>query len=287
MGEHHTTEPSLKSKSVPRPRGRPPSGKASQATSVQALDRALGLLEILASSTGLTLTDVAHRADMAPSTTHRLLSTLQTRRFVDLDSETGLWVVGLTAFQVGNGFIRNRKFVTMGRSIMRALMEDCGETVNLGFEDDGDVVFISQFESLAPMRAFFTPGRRGPIHASGIGKALMATWPAARVRRTIKTKGLKRFTENTMTEPDQVIGDLARIRSRGWSIDDQEHTLGMRCVASTIVNEYGEAIAGLSISGPTVRLPDAALAKVGPKVKSAADDITASIGGVVQSPSET
>lgn len=279
------TEVTSKPATVSRPRGRPPGGKSSQSTSVQSLDRALGLLEILAASNGLTLTDLALKAAMAPSTTHRLLSTLQARRFVDLDPETGHWIVGLTAFQTGNAFIRNRNFITMGRSIMRALMEQCGETVNLGIEDDGEIVFISQFESHAPMRAVFRPGRRGPIHASGIGKALMATWPASRVSRTLKIKGLERFTDNTMTDAKQVFDDLANIRSRGWSVDDQEHTLGMRCVASPIYNEYGEAIAGLSISGPTVRLPDHALAKVGPEVKRAADEITASIGGLA--PSET
>jgi IclR family acetate operon transcriptional repressor len=237
-------------------------------------------MEILAASNGLTLTDVAHKAQMAPSTTHRLLTTLQTRRFVDLDPETGRWVVGLTAFQVGNAFIRNRNFITMGRSVMRALMETSGETVNLGIEDDGEVVFISQFESQAPMRAVFRPGRRGPIHASGIGKALMATWPDARVRQTLEEKGQEHFTGNTITDLDVLFSDLEKIRARGWSIDDQEQTIGMRCVASPIYNEYGEAVAGLSISGPSIRLPDLALNAVGPDVKKAADEITKSIGGV-------
>ncbi|MEM7446014.1 MAG: HTH-type transcriptional regulator BhcR [Pseudomonadota bacterium] len=264
-----------------RPRGRPPLHKNSQPSSVQALDRALSLLDILAASDGLTLTDLSNLAGMAPSTTHRLLSTLQNRGFVSLDPENSLWTVGLTAFQVGNAFTRNRNFVTMGRPIMRELMERTGETVNLGIEDNGQVVFVSQFESPETMRAFFRAGRRGPIHASGIGKAIMSAWPVERAERVLDKTNLQRFTDNTMTQVSELIADLAEVRSRGWSVDNEEHVLGMRCLAAPIFDEYGEAVAGLSISGPTVRLTDRALAQVGPDVKRSADAITVSIGGIV------
>lgn len=264
---------------MPRPRGRPPIGKAAQTSSVQALDRALGLLEILADNDGLSLTELAQRAEMAPSTAHRLLTTLQARRFVDLDREHTHWFIGVRAFQVGNGFVRNRKLITLGRVIMRALMEKCGETVNLGIVDEGEVVFVSQFESHAPMRAFFRPGRRGPIHASGIGKALMATWPKDIVLQIVQEKGLARFTDKTITKKQALLMQLGKIRKLGWSVDDEEHTLGMRCIAAPVYNDYGEAIAGISISGPTVRLPDKRVAELGPEVRAAADEITRSTGG--------
>ena len=272
--------------SIPRARGRPPSGKTAQSTSVQALDRALGLLEILADNDGLTLTDLAQRAEMAPSTAHRLLTTLQSRRFVELDEEGGRWVVGVQAFQVGNGFVRNRKLITLGRSIMRRLMEQCGETVNLGIVDEGEVVFVSQFESHAPMRAFFRPGKRGPIHASGIGKALMSTWSKEQVHQVLKIKGLKQFTDKTITDQKALFSELKKVRERGWSVDDQEHTLGMRCIAAPIFNEYAEAAAGISISGPSVRLPDETILEFGPEVRRAADEISRSIGGDLSSGSD-
>ncbi|WP_282606397.1 HTH-type transcriptional regulator BhcR [Pelagibius sp. Alg239-R121] len=263
-----------------RPRGRPPSGKTTQTSSVQALDRALGLLELLADEEGLTLSELAQRADMAPSTTHRLLSTLQGRHFVDLDEETSQWQIGVKTFQIGSTFARHRKLVTMGRGIMRALMETCEETVNLAIEDEGDVVFISQFESHSPMRAFFRPGHRGAIHASGIGKALMATWEEGAVRKLVRKKQLVGFTDKTHRDAGSLLADLERIRDRGWSVDDEEHTLGMRCIAAPIFNEYGEAIAGVSVSGPTIRIPDDRVDRIGPEVQHAADRITDSIGGI-------
>lgn len=264
-----------------RGRGRPPSGKAAQPSSVQALDRALHILEIMSEADGLTLTEIANQADMAPSTAHRLLMTLQGRGFVQVDDEMGRWVVGVGAFGVGMAFLRGRKLVTTGRAVMHELMEESGETANLGVEDEGEVVFISQVETHEAIRAFFRPGRRGAIHASGIGKALLAAMPDERVRALIKAKGLKGFTGNTHTDVDSLLADLAEIRARGWSLDNEEATLGMRCIASVIYNEYGEAIAGVSISGPTVRITDERLGELGDLVKRASLDITAAIGGVL------
>lgn len=264
-----------------RGRGRPPSGKAAQPSSVQALDRALHILEIVAEADGLTLTEIANRAGFAPSTAHRLLTTLQGRGFVQTGDELGHWVVGVGAFGVGMSFLRGRKLVTMGRGIMRDLMKSSGETANLGVEDEGEVVFISQVETHEAMRAFFRPGRRGAIHASGIGKALLAAMPDVRVRALVEARGLRGFTASTHADVKSLLADLVEIRARGWSLDNEEHTLGMRCIAAVVYNEYGEAIAGVSISGPTVRITDERLAELGEQVRKASLDITAAIGGTL------
>lgn len=266
---------------APRPRGRPPTGKSAQSSSVQALDRALGLLEILAVDDGLTLTDVAHEAGIAASTAHRLLSTLQARKFVELDTETGHWRIGVNAFQVGNAFLRTRKLVSIGRTIMRDLLDECGETINIGIIDDGEVVFLSQFESHEPMRAFFRPGRRGPIHTSGIGKAIMATWQNNVIAHFLENRDLVKLTDKTIQNTDSLMGDLNKIRARGWSLDDEEQALGMRCIAAPVYNEYGEAVAGLSMSGPTARMTDDRLDGFGQQIRDAALKITQSMGGTI------
>lgn len=263
-----------------RPRGRPPSLKtAQQSGSVQVLDRALALLDVIADEDGLTLSDVAQRAGLAPSTAHRILATLQAHDYAVLDEERGLWRIGVKAFEVGSAFLRSRKVVTMGRTEMRALMERCGETVNLAIEDDGEVVFVSQVESHDPIRAFFRPGTRGAIHASGIGKALLATLADGDVRAILHKRGLKKFTDRTLVDPAALFTELEAIRDRGWAVDDEERTRGMRCVAAPIYNEFGEAIAGVSVSGPAVRMDDNRLGELGPLVKRTADRISRSIGG--------
>jgi IclR family transcriptional regulator, acetate operon repressor len=262
-------------------RGRPRSIKlvSEPAGSVQAIDRGLAVLAIIAASDGLTLTDLAQRAGLAPSTAHRILASLEAHKFVLHDEERGLWLIGVGAFEVGTAFLRNRRLAGIGRVVMYELMEATGETVNLGIEDGGEVVFISQIESHSALRAFFRAGSRAPIHASGVGKTLLAEMPEVRVREILYKRGLAKFTERTLVAPADLFGELAVVRRRGWGVDDEERNLGMRCVAAAIFNEYGEAIAGISVSGPTVRVTPERAQELGPMVKRAAEEITGSIGG--------
>ena len=162
---------------------------------------------------------------------------------------------------------------------MRRLMEETGETANLGIADDGEVVFLSQAETHHPIRAFFPPGERGDMHSSGIGKALLAEMPQRDVERILERKGLTQFTQKTLTSPAALFENLARIRERGWAYDDEERYVGMRCIAAPVRNAFGEAVAGLSISGPAARFSGQIVAELGPKVQRAADTVTKLTGG--------
>jgi IclR family acetate operon transcriptional repressor len=265
-----------------RPRGRPRNTSVTQsANTVQSLERALTLLRFVAAADGLTLTEIAQMAAMAPSTAHRLLVTLEQYGFVDLQPQTGEWSVGVEAFRTGTAFLRRTKVAVMGRGVMRDLMELCGETVNLGIADGDEVVFISQVETHETIRAFFRPGTRSPLHASGIGKALMAYMPRHRIEALVEKNGLTPFTPNTLTEVLGLMQALDEIRELGFAVDNEERTFGMRCIASAIFNEFGEAVAGISISGPSVRMTDDRLAQFVPHVRTAACNITVSIGGVM------
>lgn len=259
-----------------RPRALHPQSKAG---SIQALDRGIVLMRIIAEADGLTLTDLAQRSGIAPSTVHRLLFTLEAHRFVMHDVERGLWLIGVDAFQIGSAFLRNRRLAGIGRQTMRELMEQTKETVNLGIEDDGEVVFISQIESHNTLRAFFRAGSRSLMHASGVGKALLAGMTEQRVKQILYSKGLTRFTDKTLVDPAALFAELQESRHRGWALDDEERTLGMRCVAAPIYNEMGETIAAVSMSGPTVRITPDRIGEFGPMVMRAAAQITASIGG--------
>ena len=259
-------------------RGRKASENAAQ-PSVQVLDRSLNLLSIIADNDGSTLTDLADHTGMAPSTVHRLLTSLANHGMLTHDPESGDWTIGVRAFEIGNAFLRYRKLGTISRPFLKQLMDECGETANVAIEDEGEVVFISQIESHAPMRAFFRPGRRGPIHASGIGKAILSTWSDTNIAQALSGKALTHFTAHTLDTLPALLKDIQQIRSRGWSIDDEEHTLGMRCIAAPVFNEHSEAIAGISVSGPAVRLPKDKVALLGPIIRRTADELTRAMGG--------
>jgi IclR family acetate operon transcriptional repressor len=267
-----------------RTRGRPRSVDPDRAGTVQALDRGLALLAALAREDKATLSELALRAGMAPSTAHRLLTTLAAHRFVAFAEGANEWTVGVEAFRTGSSFLRQTRVVDAARDVMRELVDQTGETANLAVPDGAEVVFVGQIETAHPIRAFFGPGARAQMHASGIGKALLACMTRAEAERLLRRAGLTEFTPRTRTQPSALFEDLAMTRARGWALDDEERTLGMRCVAAAIFNHHGEAVAGVSISGPTARLPPDALGEFGPVVRRAAARVTERIGGVVPAP---
>ncbi|MBL3552058.1 HTH-type transcriptional regulator BhcR [Rhodovulum sulfidophilum] len=269
----------------PRPRGRPRAfhDKTDQNT-VRALDRAMGLLTALSETKGLTLSELAALSNQSPATVYRVLITLQGHDIVELEEEAQRWHVGPGAFRIGSGFLRRTNVAERSRGAMQALMRATGETANLGVEDRDEVLFLTQVETHETIRAFFSPGTRGPMHCSGIGKALLAFLPAARVAAILETQGLPGFTPRSITSETGLHADLDRIRARGYAIDDQERAEGMRCIAAPIFNAHGEPIAGLSVSGPAFRIPLDAADGIGAEVRAAADRVTAATGGI--SPTE-
>jgi IclR family acetate operon transcriptional repressor len=242
--------------------------------------RALNLLQRLAETpSGLSLTDLSYQLGIPTATVHRMLSTFEEQDFVEQDVEQGLWFVGLKAFTVGNAFLGRRDFVASARSHMHSLVEQCGETASLGVIDDGEVVFISQVESPEVMRMIVRLGSRSPIHASGVGKALLAYLPEQRFARILQQRGLMRYTEKTIDNPTQLRDELNHVRQLGYALDDEEHAVGLRCVASAIFDQNGQALAAISLSGPKARVTDARLDELGIAVRQTADEITQALGG--------
>ncbi|TPM21626.1 HTH-type transcriptional regulator BhcR [Mesorhizobium sp. B2-3-5] len=263
-----------------RQRGRPRAFNGpSEANSVQSLDRALRILAIVAEGSGLSLSEISARSGLAASTAYRMLTTLENHGMVEFDTSDQLWSIGVETYRMGAAFLRRRKLVDRARIVMQELMENTGETANLGVAEDDCVVFVSQVETHQAIRAFFRPGTRSPFHASGIGKAVLAHLEPERVGTILRKAGLQRFTDKTLSEIPALAHDLATIKQRGWSVDDEERHPGMRCVAAAIFNEFGEPIGGVSVSGPTVRVTPERLAEIGPMVRNAAAEVTRMIGG--------
>lgn len=262
-----------------RKRGRPKGTMAAQqAQRIQALDRAFDVLEALAAHEGITLTGLAGYLDQSPATMHRVLATLEQRQYAESDRERQEWFVGPQAFRLGSAFLRRTNIVERSRPVMRELMVRSGETSNLGIERDGDILFVSQVETHNTIRAFFPPGTRSPLHASGIGKALLSAFDDERLEAFIRSATFTRFTDKTIANADELRESIRQTRRRGYSFDDEERTIGMRCVAASIANSHGDAVAGISVSGPTIRMPDARIHEIGQWVVKAAAEISSQLG---------
>ena len=147
-----------------------------------------------------------------------------------------------------------------------------------GLADGGDVVFISQVETHESIRAFFPPGTQSPMHASGIGKALLSTFDPQTVARIMRATPMEAFTDKTLTSLAALETELETIRAQGYSFDDEEKTTGMRCVAVPVRDASGLAVAGLSVSGPTSRMTDADIPRIATQVMAAARSLSESLG---------
>jgi IclR family transcriptional regulator, acetate operon repressor len=252
---------------------------------VKSLDKALALLEQIGETDeGLSLSDLSQRAGLPPSTAHRLLTTLERRRFVQFDNASRRWCIGVQAFTVGSAFLPRRDLIRSALPFMRQLMEESGETVNLAVESNGEAVFLAHVESNEMMRASSRPGSRVPLHGSAVGKALLSTMPERDISRILHKHGLRRLTPNTIVSPTELHTILGEVRDRGFAFDNEEHAFGVRCVAGPIFDERGEAVAAISVLGPTARINDARMLDLGGRVRRAAWLITSELGGLVSGP---
>lgn len=256
------------------------SSAAERSGSVQSVDRALSLLEILGQDAeGYRLTDLAARAGLSISTVHRLLTTLEKRQFVQFNQSEGLWHVGRATFQVGSTFAQQRNFVAATLPFLRHLRDVTRETANLGVAIDGRVVFLSQVESREIMRAITRVGGSTPMPNSGMGKALLATFSAADVSSVISTYGMHKLTPNSLTRASDLNSALKRVRSLGYAVDDEEFQLGLRCIAAPVYDNQGEAVCAISVSGLSQRIGEDRFETLGRLIAETARSLTIAIGG--------
>ncbi len=263
-----------------RPRGRPKSlFKESSAGTMQSLDRALNVLTTVAQLERTALSDLSREVDVPTATTHRILTTLQKHGYVSFDEERQEWMIGIEAYRTGASFLKRNSVLETGRPVLRRLMQESGETANLAVPDGAEVVFVGQVETSNPIRAFFPPGARTAMYASGTGKAILAAMSPAALEKALSATDHKAFTANTQFPRDRLLADLAVTQSRGWSHDREERYDGMSCVGAAIYNARQEPCAGISVSGPTVRFDDARASELGALVAGAAREITELSGG--------
>jgi IclR family acetate operon transcriptional repressor len=263
-----------------RTRGRPRDwSENSDQTTIKALDRAMEVFEHLSTTPGSSLSALAADLDQSPSTVYRILMTLQARGLVEFDPTDQNWQIGARAFIIGARYLRRTSLVERARPIMRALMRVTGETANLGVQRGGQVLFLSQAETHESIRAFFPPGTLSPLHASGIGKALLAEMTEAQLADFLAAAPLERFTEFTSASPDAVRAEVAVTRAKGYAFDAEEKTLGMRCIAAAVFDHTDDAVAGISVSGPVSRIGDDQIDRLSASVMDAARALTAALGG--------
>jgi len=249
---------------------------------VQSVDRALSIIETLAEDDeGYRLSDLAVRTGLSTSTVHRLLATLEKRRFVQFDRYESKWHVGARSFSVGATFARRRNFTAQAMPYLRKLRDQTRETANLAVVDDQSIIILTRIESREIMRSLTKVGGRVAMVASGVGKAVLATYPDEDVNAVICRQGMPRLTEKSIVRPSELFRELQVIRRQGYAVDDEEARMGLRCVAAVVYNDCSEPLAAISVSGMTSRMTDDRLPTIGRIVREVAAELTVALGGVM------
>ncbi len=248
--------------------------------SVQSLERALDLLEALATGGAMGVTELAGSVGLAPSTTHRLLTTLAQRGYVTQDAATGRYLLGFKTVELASGLEhRLSRLRSAARPHLEAIQRETGETVNLVILDADRVVYVDQVEGSRSVRMFTAAGASAPAHTTGSGKAIMAFGPQEEVAaRYAGREPLDRLTPRSLVTLDALRDDFARIRRRGFAIDNEEHEEGVGCVACPIFDHAGAPVAAMSVSGPSARILHADTAELGELLRRHAADASAALG---------
>jgi DNA-binding IclR family transcriptional regulator len=248
--------------------------------SVQSLERAFDLLEALSAGGELGVTELATRTGLVPSTAHRLLHTLAKRGYVSQSTESGRYLLGYKVVEVASGLERRlERLRVVARPHLESIQSATSETVNLVVLDADRVVYVDQVEGSRNVRMFTTVGTRVPAHTTGSGKAIMAAGPIDVVHALYGDREpLERLTRRTLVTLDELESDFARIRRRGYAIDNEEHEEGVGCVAAAVLDHSGRPCAAISVSGPTARILHGNTASLGSLLAEHAGKVSTALG---------
>ena len=231
--------------------------------STRAVERALDILLCFSRDEPvLTLTQIAERAELHKSTVHRLLATLESKRFVQRDEGNGSYRLGIRSIELGLAALKNTNISEQATPHLYRLSAEHRETVDLAILEGADMVYLQVIESPQRVKIAAAPGEHLPAFCTATGKAFLAFLPEAEVKKIFK-QGVRKYTEHTSLSISALYDDLRDTRARGFSISEQEFEDGINAVAAPILDTNGRPIAAMAIVGPAFRLSSERMKELG------------------------
>ena len=258
--------------------GHKPARPAGDRHSIQSVDRALYLLETIAEAGGeATLTDLANRTGLNISTCHHLLATLIKRGFATKVTGRRLYALGARIMYLSHACLQV-DLPRRAQPYMEAVNQATGETVHLAALQGDSVVTLAVREARHAVRVETGKiGRMDAPHATSMGKAILAWLPEEEMQRIV-AHGMKRFTENTITEFPALVESLRKVRRNGYAIEREEFLPGVTCVGAAIRDQAGTVIGGISASTPLMRATDEHIALIRDQITAAARALSTEFG---------
>lgn len=263
--------------SVGRVEGRKP---AKSGRGIQSVDRALDILEILAQSRrGLPLMELSAQTGLNFSTCHHLLATMAKRGYVSQDKRSKYYFLGNRIFGLSEGRMQQLDLLVYAKSALEDLNRRTGEAVHLAIVEGGELVTLAKLDSLHAVKVDSGyVGKSKAAHATATGKAILAFLPEESLHEVLARNGLPRFTDKTICNVEALQQEFKAIRDLGCSQDCEEFQPGVICFGAPIRNRGGKVVASVSMSLPTMRATEPALASLRFLVRQCADTISRELG---------
>jgi DNA-binding IclR family transcriptional regulator len=222
---------------------------------VKSARRALEILERLTrDSRPVGFGRLADELGYPRSSLHGLLATMIEMGWVELDERSRTYSLGLRAWEAGRAYLHARDLVERALPFMERVRDELDETVQLAVLDGSEVVYVARLDGSQRLVTSYSVGGRVRAHASAGGKALLSLLPAEDVAQRFRDARLDRYTPATITSLKQLKAELAETKARGYGVDLEEYTVGVRCLGVPVLDHEGAPVAAMSVSVPTVRL---------------------------------
>jgi DNA-binding IclR family transcriptional regulator len=253
-------------------------GTSGAAYQLHSLDRAVSILDLLGeSSSPLSLADICHQMALHKSTAHRSLMVLEHRSLIERTGDNR-FRLGMRLHELGNRAVQQVDLRTRANPYFSRLSAGLGETIHLGILNKTSVIYLDKMELKHKVCLQSRAGNSNPVYCTSMGKALLAFQPLEVIDRIIAKIRFVRYTEKTICTREALLKSLDKVRECGYSIDDQEIEMGVRCVGAPIFDSNHRPIAAMSVSGPSSRITIQSVPSIAEQVLRCSREISASFG---------
>ncbi|QNG58540.1 IclR family transcriptional regulator [Metabacillus idriensis] len=246
---------------------------------VKSVSRALDIITLVSlKKGGLGVTEIANQIDINKSSVYRILSTLVQYGYVEQDHETGKYKLGYKFLEISSKLLESIDLRAEARMYLQELENETNEVIHLVVYDQGEVVYIEKLDGNETLRMHSKVGKRAPMHCTSVGKAILAHLPSSIVLDILDRKGLPMHTDKTITNKEAFLAELMTVRQKGYALDLEENEYGITCIAVPIFDHMGQAIAAVSISGPTIRMTEQRLDQLQIRMQHIGKQISGRLG---------
>ncbi len=235
-----------------------------EAPNVTSIERTFSILEMLdKTQRGWNISEMSRKLNIPKSSAHVIFLTLERLGYIKKEASSKRYQLGIKVYGLGRSLMKNLDLPDLALPHMRWLVEQTKLTAHLGVLEKNKAVFIQKVDGPGMIKFDTYIGKGADVHCTGLGKALLAYAPEEIAEEVLAGSSFQRHTKTTICKPAKLKKALSQVKSKGYSVDDEEEELGVRCIAAPIMNHVGETVAAVSVTGTIFQIEPARFDEIG------------------------